>query len=393
MNLKSNLITTLFLVLLGFSSGAFAGNSSSIPHPAARNERFVIAALRQIVGAQATHQATAGNGNFGSLAQLGQENIIDNVLASGEKYGYFFTLTTQNRTTTVPASFQVVVVPRQYRKTGIRSFYVDTSGVIRGADKQGAPANQNDPPIVESYACSSVSECEAGAIASLRTLLNAQATYQATVGNGNYGGFQGLLQAGLIDQILASGIKYEYNFQITIINSEPNTPARFYVVAVPQTYQQTGVRSFYIDQTGIIRGADKQGAAANQNDPPIPEMYTCGSIEECEANAITSLQTLHGAEATYQASSGNGNFGSLCQLGQVGLVDQILAGGEKFGYYFVVSHREGGNNVPATFEVIAIPRRYDQTGKRSFYVATDGVVRGADKNGAPANENDPPIQD
>jgi hypothetical protein len=41
---------------------------------------------------------------------------------------------------------------------------------------------------------------------------------------------------------------------------------------------------------------------------------------------------------------------------------------------------------PATFEAIAIPRRYNQTGKRSFYIATPGVIYGADKNGAPATD-------
>jgi len=29
------------------------------------------------------------------------------------------------------------------------SFYIDESGILRGADKNGAPANVNDPPILE----------------------------------------------------------------------------------------------------------------------------------------------------------------------------------------------------------------------------------------------------
>jgi hypothetical protein len=36
-----------------------------------------------------------------------------------------------------------------YGEMGIRSFYIDTSGIVRGADKNGAPADVNDPPVVE----------------------------------------------------------------------------------------------------------------------------------------------------------------------------------------------------------------------------------------------------
>ena len=268
-NHKRILTLTLFLLFIGISSQATAQTRDLVSYPAIRNERFVIQALRTIHGAEATYQGTTGSGDFGSLLQLGQLNLIDQVLAGGEKYGYVFTLTTQNRTPTTPANFQVVAVPRQYRRTGIRSFYIDARGTIHGADKQGAPADQNDSIITEEY--------------------------------------------------------------------------------------------------------------------------TCGSVEECEARAISLLRTIQGAEATHQGTTGNGNFGSLCQLGQENLVDEILAGGERFGYYFVISHRERGVNIPATFEAIAIPRRYNQTGTRSFYIATKGVIHGADKMGAPATADDPPL--
>lgn len=271
MKLKRLLFPTLFLVLVGFSSIGFAGNNilTASPPAAARNERFVIAAMRQLVGAQATYQSTTGNGNYATFPQLQQAALIDSALASGYKYNYLFQMMTQDRTPDAPAHFAVVAVPRQYPRDGVRSFYINENGAVRGANRQGAPANQNDPIIVEEYAC--------------------------------------------------------------------------------------------------------------------------GSLDECEANAIASLRAIHGAEATYQATSGNNNFGSLCQLGQANLVGEVLAGGEKFGYYFVISQRPRVGNAPATFEAIAVPRRYNETGKRSFYIATDGVMHGADKNGAPATADDPPL--
>src|SRR5690348_87343 len=59
-----------------------------------------------------------------------------------------------------------------------------------------------------------------------------------------------------------------------------------------------------------------------------------------EASAISSLRTIHSAQATYQATvGGNVNYaGSLASLGTAtspdpnGLIDSTLAGGSKSGY-------------------------------------------------------------
>lgn len=37
-------------------------------------------------------------------------------------------------------------------------------------------------------------------------------------------------------------------------------------------YGVTGTRSFCIDQTGILRGADKGGKPVDENDPPIDSL-------------------------------------------------------------------------------------------------------------------------
>lgn len=44
--------------------------------------------------------------------------------------------------------------------------------------------------------------------------------------------------------------------------------ATYTLVAVPQTYGPNGKRSFYMDQTGTIRGDDHMGGAATASDPP-----------------------------------------------------------------------------------------------------------------------------
>jgi hypothetical protein len=107
---------------------------------------------------------------------------------------------------------------------------------------------------------------EAGAIMTLRTLLSAEATYQATTGNGNYGTIEELRREKLIDFVLAEGHRYGYLFRITHEKFSSESPASYEIVAVPRTYGQTGQRSFYMDETGVLRFADKHGAEANHKD-------------------------------------------------------------------------------------------------------------------------------
>jgi hypothetical protein len=168
-------------------------------------------------------------------------------------------------TATMPAKFTATATPRLYPKTGRRSFFIDESGEIRGAEKNGATANAGDPPIVFDADTN-----ERKAILALRTLSSAQETYKATIGNGNYApSLYDLHLAGLIGPNLASGVYYSYGFTTLTVEQTPKTPAIFKIWATPINYGQSGFRSFFIDTTGVIRGADHQGGFANENDPPV----------------------------------------------------------------------------------------------------------------------------
>lgn len=106
---------------------------------------------------------------------------------------------------------------------------------------------------------------EAGAIRTLQTLLSAEATYQATTGNGDYGTIEELGKQKLIDYVLAEGHRYGYLFRVRREKFSPESPA-YEIVAVPRTYRRTGRRSFYMNETGVIHTADKKGAEANPRD-------------------------------------------------------------------------------------------------------------------------------
>lgn len=110
---------------------------------------------------------------------------------------------------------------------------------------------------------------ERSAFSSIRLIHSAQATYQSTYGNGNYGSLTDLYQAEFIDRFLWTGIKRQYNFAVFYQNRTENTPAAFYSTATPISYGKASRISFFIDETGVLRGADKNGQPADQNDPPI----------------------------------------------------------------------------------------------------------------------------
>lgn len=107
-----------------------------------------------------------------------------------------------------------------------------------------------------------------------------------------------------------------------------------------------------------------------------------------EGSAISSMRTLHGAQMTYAATSGNGNFAgtvgaadevALTTLAGVNLVDGVLGGSSttKSGYKFTGAREAASATDPATFFFAAIPTSASgltQTGTRRFGVDTPGVI-------------------
>jgi hypothetical protein len=117
-----------------------AGISSATKNPPPEtNEGIAIGALQMISSAETTYQSTAGKGKYGTLDQLVEQKLV--TMTYFEKYGYNFEVTASGD------QFEVVATPREYGKTGKRSFFVDKSGVVRGDDHGGAPATAADKPV------------------------------------------------------------------------------------------------------------------------------------------------------------------------------------------------------------------------------------------------------
>jgi type IV pilus assembly protein PilA len=123
-----------------------------------RNEASAVGSLRTISTVEVTYASTHGKGFSATLAALGPPakgvaasaaaaDLIDSVLASGQKSGYILEYTAG-----APESdgrilhYTVSARPATVGVTGVRSFFTDESGVIRSTSEDRA-ANAKDPPL------------------------------------------------------------------------------------------------------------------------------------------------------------------------------------------------------------------------------------------------------
>ncbi|MBN1880324.1 prepilin-type N-terminal cleavage/methylation domain-containing protein [bacterium] len=117
---------------------------------------------------------------------------------------------------------------------------------------------------------SRMSANEAAAVGSLKTIAAAQTDYNNNSSPHTYsvdllclGSGNGAGQVDFVDPALAQGLKS--GFQITMVAGNPVTMTdgvaywAWSATAWPVVYGSTGTRSFYIDESGVIRGSDILG--------------------------------------------------------------------------------------------------------------------------------------
>ncbi len=119
---------------------AIASNVSDVKEaPPEMNEDVAILALEELVRSEDSYKSSMGKGSYGTIDKLIEQNLLTK--DSFENHGYRFDMNVFD------ARFEVMATPLEYGKTGRRSFFVDQSGVVRGDDHQGGPANTSDKPI------------------------------------------------------------------------------------------------------------------------------------------------------------------------------------------------------------------------------------------------------
>jgi type II secretory pathway pseudopilin PulG len=105
---------------------------------------------------------------------------------------------------------------------------------------------------------------EGSAIRSLKTISSAEIAYQSNFQR--FGTLEELAAHELIDPRLATGSKNGYTF---IVKLDETNPEGFEVFSVPATYRNTGTRSFYVDETFVIRAGDNYGGPSSKMDEPL----------------------------------------------------------------------------------------------------------------------------
>ncbi len=136
--------------------------------------------------------------------------------------------------------------------------------------------------------------------------------------------------------------------------------------------------------------------------PALEVEWDESEIDATEKDALESLKTIAAAVESYRAKylhlpeslanlvpPAHGASG----INAAGLLDADLAKGAKDGYmfrYVIVGASDVG--APAKYELSATPLHYGQTGRRSFFRDSNGMVHAADHQGAVGSETDPKVE-
>jgi hypothetical protein len=121
------------------------------------NEEGAVSSLRALAEAIETYRKTYTRLPE-SLAALGSApagspkgdnaGLIEPQLAAGRKDGYAFRYVVVGASASgAPAKYELAAIPTEYGRTGTRSFFWDSSGVLHGADRQGSVGSAVDPKL------------------------------------------------------------------------------------------------------------------------------------------------------------------------------------------------------------------------------------------------------
>jgi hypothetical protein len=141
------------------------------------------------------------------------------------------------------------------------------------------------PAMAKQWEQADLEASEDAAIADLRLVATALNTYRnaygklpdtlAPLGPAPPGGVSPEA-AGLLGADLATGTKGWYAIRYTVVPAAGNSAEEdasksegFTLSSSPTEYGKTGRRSFFLDTSGVLRGADKQGGFATAADPRI----------------------------------------------------------------------------------------------------------------------------
>jgi hypothetical protein len=145
---RASAATAAVACLLVSTGGCLVG-SAPLPNPndlnpalptanAAAREKVIIGQLRNVKNSEDLYYGDKSR--YGTVQELiAAEKLNRDITGLG--YDITITVTKEGQ------GYELVARPRVYPANGQRSFFLDETGVLRGANKTGGPASASDPPL------------------------------------------------------------------------------------------------------------------------------------------------------------------------------------------------------------------------------------------------------
>lgn len=194
--------------------------------------------------------------------------------------------------------------------------------------------------------------------------------------------------------------------ELQIGGAEISDNLAFLPVEVREPTDTTGASAIRV-QMGLVRDSDGwkllSVGLVLLDLPALAFEWDAAEMESTERAAIDGAKKIAEAVESYRRTYAR-LPDSLTKLGRpkgtskpgpdaAGLLEADLASGSRSGYRFryVIA---GGSNLgaPAKYELAATPETYGRTGRRSFFRDSNGVLHGADRQGAVGSELDPRVE-
>ncbi|MDQ5837585.1 MAG: DUF3352 domain-containing protein, partial [Acidobacteriota bacterium] len=107
--------------------------------PVLGSERMTVFALNNIADAEQEFKDEKKKERYGTLEELFGEKLLEPDLLTHLEYKIELSAAGDH--------FEAAATPKNYGKTGRRSFFVNEDATVRGADHKGRPASAEDPPV------------------------------------------------------------------------------------------------------------------------------------------------------------------------------------------------------------------------------------------------------
>ncbi|MFA5148197.1 MAG: hypothetical protein WC491_03620 [Candidatus Omnitrophota bacterium] len=185
-----------------------------------------------------------------------------------------------------------------------------------------------------------------------------------------------------IDATLGAGLKQGYVYAYALLG-----PDKFTCTASPEKPGDSGGKTFFINESGIIRLNSVNGAevdyALEQSLKEKSGLYSKEEIENDKGSSgFTNLRTLSTALESYRASTSPPTYPKdLKMLSDVNppFIDKALGRGEKEGYIFTYTFISANK-----YTCVASPEQKVVCGYRVYFADETGVIRLNNADGPPA---------